>query len=97
MKESIDNPKDTNHQCTQCNSEGEIYLMIDEDRIRSLEIEQKLLTVKHIKQLEKEIENLLKQKAILQDKLDSFAEKEKQDVSLELQSNLMGVTNDQRG
>ena len=71
--------------------------MIDEDRIRSLEIEQKLLTVKHIKQLEKEIENLLKQKAALQDKLDSFAEKEKQDVSLELQSNLMGVTNDQRG
>ena len=71
--------------------------MIDEDRIRSLEIEQKLLTVKHIKQLEKEIENLLKQKAILQDKLDSFDEKEKQDVSLELQSNLMGVTNDQRG
>lgn len=71
--------------------------MIDEDRIRSLEIQQKLLTVKHIKQLEKEIENLLKQKAILQDKLDSIVEKENKDVSLKLQSELMEVTNDQRG
>ena len=68
--------------------------MIDEDRIRSLEIEQKLLTVKHIKQLEKEIENLLKQKAVLQDKLDSIVEKENKDVSFKLQSELMGVTND---
>ena len=93
---SIDQLRQITEQCPQCKSQGEIY-MIDEDRIRSLEIEQKLLTVKHIKQLEKEIENLLKQKATLQDKLDSFAEKEKQDVSLELQSNLMGVTNDQRG
>lgn len=68
--------------------------MIDEDRIRNLEIEQKLLTVKHIKQLEKEIENLLKQKAALQDKLDTIVEKENKDVSLRLQSELMGVTND---
>jgi len=65
--------------------------MIDETRLKTLKIEQHLLTVRHIKQLEKEIENLMKQKAELQDQIDAF-NKEKH-VSIELQSNLMEIEN----
>lgn len=65
--------------------------MIDETRLKTLKIEQHLLTVRHIKQLEKEIENLMKQKAELQDQIDAF-NKEK-NVSIELQSNLMEIEN----
>lgn len=50
--------------------------MIDEQRMKSLEIEKKLLAVSHIKKLELEIENLMKQKAQLQDQLDKYIDKE---------------------
>ena len=67
--------------------------MIDETRLKTLKIEQHLLTVKHIKQLEKEIENLMKQKAELQDQIDSFNKEKEKNVSIELQSNLMEIEN----
>ena len=74
LKKSVDNPTIIIHQCSQCNSQGEIEM--NEQRLKNAEIEQKLLTVRHIKQLEKEIENLLKQKATLQDDLNKFSKGE---------------------
>ena len=61
-------------QCTQCHSQGEI--MIDQDRMKSIKIEQHLLTVKHIRHLEEEISKLMKQKAELQDQVDRYVDKE---------------------
>lgn len=71
---SIEDQTEVIHQCPMCNSQGEI--MIDEQRMKSLEIEKKLLAVSHIKKLEFEIENLMKQKAQLQDQLDKYIDKE---------------------
>ena len=71
---SIEDQTEVIHQCPQCDSQGEI--MIDEQRMKSLEIEKKLLAVSHVKKLEFEIENLMKQKAQLQDQLDKYINKE---------------------
>jgi beta-N-acetylglucosaminidase len=54
--------------------------MIDNDRMKTLKIEQNLLTVKHIRQLESEIEKLMKQKAILQDQVDAFYKSEQKQM-----------------
>lgn len=50
--------------------------MIDRAKIKSLDAEKKLLTVSHIRKLEGEIENLMKQKAELQDLLDKQIDKQ---------------------
>ena len=62
-------------QCPQCDSEGEIEMM-DEGRMKSLEAEKKILQAKHTQKLEKEISNLMKDKAELQDQLDKHIDKE---------------------
>ena len=62
-------------QCPQCDSEGEIEMM-DEGRIKTIEAEQRKLTVEHIKKLEEEIQRLMKQKAELQDQVDQYIDKE---------------------
>ena len=62
-------------QCPQCDSEGEIEMM-DESRIKTIEAEQRKLTVEHIKKLEEEIQRLMKQKAELQDQVDKYIDKE---------------------
>ncbi len=50
--------------------------MLDEGRVKSLEMEKKLLTIQHIKKLETEISRLMKQKAELQDQVDKYVDKE---------------------
>ena len=60
---------ETIHQCPQCDSKGEIKTMNND-------IEQKKLTVEHVRKLESEIQNLLKQKAELQDQVDKYINKE---------------------
>jgi len=50
--------------------------MLDEGRVKSLEMEKKLLTIQHIKKLETEIQRLMKQKAELQDQVDKYVDKE---------------------
>ena len=67
VKDSIENPTETIHQCPQCNSQGE--LMIDEPRFKNIQKERDLLSVAHIKKLEEEIDMLRKQKIYLQSKL----------------------------
>jgi RNA processing factor Prp31 len=62
-------------QCPQCESEGEIEMM-DEGRIKTMEAEQRRLTIEHIKKLEEEIQRLMKQKAELQDQVDKYIDKE---------------------
>ena len=62
-------------QCPQCDSEGEIEMM-DEGRIKTIEAEQRKLTIEHIKKLEQEIQRLMKQKAELQDQVDKYIDKE---------------------
>jgi len=57
----------TIQQCERCNSQGEI--MIDESRMKSLKVEKELLAVSHIRRLEKEIDELIKQKAFVQEEL----------------------------
>jgi len=81
VKESIENPIDIVQQCTMCNSEGE--LMIDEQRIKTIFDQERenyryrnKLTIDHVKTLEKQIENLIKDKAMLQDQLDKYINKE---------------------
>lgn len=65
---------ETIHQCPQCSSQGEI--MMDQARIKTLQAEQRKLTVEHIKKLENEIQRLMKQKAELQDQVDKHIDKE---------------------
>ena len=65
---------ETIHQCPQYNSQGEI--MMDQARIKTLQAEQRKLTVEHIKKLENEIQRLMKQKAELQDQVDKHIDKE---------------------
>jgi len=81
VKESIENPTETIHQCPQCNSQGEI--MIDEQRIKTIFDQERenyryrnKLTIDHVKTLEKQIEILIKDKAMLQDQLDKYIDKE---------------------
>ena len=85
MKESIDNPIDIVQQCTMCNSEGE--LMMDKERLENIykdhvvnentkKAEWMRLKTEHVKKLEVEIQNLMKQKAMLQDQLDKYIDKE---------------------
>ena len=62
-------------QCPQCESKGEID-MLDEARLKSIEAEQRKLTVEHKKKLEQEIQRLMKQKAELQDQVDKQTDKE---------------------
>ena len=75
LKESIENPTETIHQCPQCNSQGEI--MIDEPRFKNIQKERDLLSVAHIKKLEEEIDMLRKQKIYLQSKLREKGENDK--------------------
>ena len=79
--ESIDNPIEVVQQCTMCKSEGE--LMIDVQRIKTIFDQERenyryrnKLTIDHVKTLEKQIENLIKDKAMLQDQLDKYINKE---------------------
>ena len=81
MKESIENPIEIVQQCTMCNSEGET--MIDEQRIKTIFDQERenykyrnKLTIDHVKTLEKQIEILIKDKAMLQDQLDKYIDKE---------------------
>ena len=81
VKESIDNPIDIVQQCTMCKSQGE--LMIDEQRIKTIFDQERenyryrnKLTIDHVKTLEKQIEILIKDKAMLQDQLDKYIDKE---------------------
>jgi len=81
VKESIENPIDIVQQCTMCKSEGE--LMIDEQRIKTIFDQERenyryrnKLTIDHVKTLEKQIEILIKDKAVLQDQLDKYIDKE---------------------
>ena len=81
VKQSIENPIDTVQQCTMCKSEGE--LMMDEQRIKTIFDQERenyryrnKLTIDHVKTLEKQIEILIKDKAMLQDQLDKYINKE---------------------
>ena len=81
VKESIENPTETIHQCPQCNSQGEI--MMDEQRLKTIFDQERekyryrdKLTIEHVQKLEKEIEILMKDKAVLQDQLDKYIDKE---------------------
>ena len=73
--ESIDKPIEVIQQCPQCNSEGEI--MIDEQRMKSLKVEKELLAVSHIRRLEKEIDELVKQKTYIQEELEKIKKESK--------------------
>ena len=81
MKESIENPIDIVQQCTMCNSQGE--LMIDEQRLKNIfEVHREKsrykdkLTIEHVQHLEKTIEQLMRDKAALQDQLDKHIDKQ---------------------
>ena len=64
---SIEDLTEVVHQCTQCDSQGEI--MIDEPRFKNIQKERDILTVHHIRRLQEEIDMLRKQKIYLQSKL----------------------------
>ena len=64
----------TIQQCERCNSQGEV--MIDEFRMKSLKVERELLAVSHIRRLEKEIDELIKQKAYVQEELEKMKKEE---------------------
>jgi len=81
VKESIENPIDIVQQCTMCNSQGE--LMIDEQRFKSIFDKEReayryrdKLSVEHVKKLENTIEQLMRDKAALQDQLDKYIDKQ---------------------
>ena len=81
VKESIENPTEIIHQCPQCNSQGE--LMIDEQRFKTIFDQEReayryrdKLSIEHVKKLENTIEQLMKDKAMLQDQLDKYIDKE---------------------
>jgi len=81
VKESIENPIDIVQQCTMCNSQGE--LMIDEQRLKTIfEVHREKsrykdkLTIEHVQHLEKTIEQLMRDKAALQDQLDKYIDKQ---------------------
>jgi DnaJ-class molecular chaperone len=64
----------TIQQCERCNSQGEV--MIDESRMKSLKVERELLAVSHIRRLEKEIDELIKQKTYVQEELEKMKKEE---------------------
>ena len=79
--ESIDNPIEVVQQCTMCKSQGE--LMIDEQRLKTIfEVHREKsrykdkLTIEHVQKLEKTIEQLMRDKAALQDQLDKYIDKQ---------------------
>jgi len=81
VMKSIDDLTEVVQQCTQCDSQGEI--MIDEQRIKTIFDQERenykyrnKLTIDHVKTLEKQIEILIKDKAMLQDQLDKYINKE---------------------
>jgi len=81
VKESIENQTETIHQCPQCNSQGEI--MIDEQRLKTIFDQERekyryrdKLTIEHVRKLENTIEQLMRDKASLQDQLDKYIDKE---------------------
>ena len=81
VKKSVEDPTDIVQQCTMCKSEGEI--MIDEQRIKTIFDKEReayrnrdKLTIEHVRSLEKQIENLLRDKAALQDQLNKYIDKE---------------------
>ena len=81
MKKSIEDPTEVVQQCTQCDSQGEI--MIDEQRIKTIFDQERenyryrnKLTIDHVKTLEKTIEQLMRDKAALQDQLDKYIDKQ---------------------
>ena len=81
VKASVDDPTELVQQCTMCKSEGE--LMMDEQRIKTIFDQERenyryrnKLTIDHVKTLEKQIENLLRDKASLQDQLNKYIDKE---------------------
>ena len=81
VKRSIEDLTEVVQQCTQCDSQGEI--MIDEQRIKTIFDQERenyryrnKLTIDHVKTLEKQIEILIKDKAVLQDQLDKYIDKE---------------------
>ena len=81
VKGSIENPTETIHQCPQCNSQGEI--MMDEQRMKTIFDQERenyryrdKLTIEHVQKLENTIEQLMKDKAVLQDQLDKHIDKE---------------------
>ena len=81
VKKSIEDPTDIVQQCTQCDSQGEI--MIDEQKIKTIFDQEReayrnrdKLTIEHVRSLEKQIENLLRDKASLQDQLNKYIDKE---------------------
>jgi hypothetical protein len=51
--------------------------MIDEQRMKSLKVEKELLAVSHIRRLEKEIDELVKQKAFIQEELEKTKKESK--------------------
>jgi len=75
VKKSIEEPIEIVQQCTLCDSQGEI--MIDEQRMKSLKVEKELLAVSHIRRLEKEIDELVKQKAFIQEELEKTKKESK--------------------
>ena len=77
VKESIENPVETIHQCPSCNSQGEI--MSTERLILETKLVRQLNVV--IKRLNDEVDMLTKQKNFLQSKLRQKGDKdEKSDV-----------------
>ena len=50
--------------------------MIDESRMKSLKVEKELLAVSHIRRLEKEIDELIKQKTYVQEELEKMKKEE---------------------
>jgi len=50
--------------------------MIDESRMKSLKVEKELLAVSHIRRLEKEIDELIKQKSYVQEELEKMKKEE---------------------
>ena len=54
--------------------------MIDESRMKSLKVERELLAVSHIRRLEKEIDELIKQKSYVQEELEKMLSAELEDL-----------------
>jgi hypothetical protein len=50
--------------------------MIDGSRMKSLKVERELLAVSHIRRLEKEIDELIKQKTYVQEELEKMKKEE---------------------
>jgi hypothetical protein len=74
VKESVDNPEDIIEQCPMCESEGEIKMETQKEKVNFTErliLESKLVKELNgvIKKLNDEVDMLTKQKVFLQSKL----------------------------